>query len=80
MKNAAKKIYLALIILFLYLPIIVLIVASFNDSKILGTWKGFTFKWYKQFFANDSIMNALKTTLVLAVISAFIATVIGVVA
>lgn len=49
MKNAAKKIYLALIILFLYLPIIVLIVASFNDSKILGTWKGFTFNGINSF-------------------------------
>ena len=55
MKNAMKKIYLGLIILFLYLPIGVLIVASFNDSKLLGTWKGFTFKWYKQFFENKAI-------------------------
>lgn len=80
MKNIAKKIYLALIILFLYLPIIVLIVASFNNSKVLGTWNGFTLKWYKEFFRNESIMNALKNTLVLAVMSAFIATVIAVVA
>lgn len=80
MKNVAKKIYMTLIILFLYLPIIVLIVASFNDTKILGTWKGFTFKWYKEFFHNDAIMNALKSTLVLAVMAAFIATVIALVA
>lgn len=80
MKNAMKKIYLGLIILFLYLPIGVLIVASFNDSKLLGTWKGFTFKWYKQFFENKAIMDAFKTTLVLAVISAFAATVIALVA
>ncbi len=80
MKNAAKKIYLTLIILFLYLPIIVLVVASFNNSKVLGTWNGFTLKWYREFFANTSIMNALKTTLVLAVMAAFIATVIALVA
>lgn len=77
MKNAAKKIYLFLIILFLYLPIFVLIAASFNDSKVLGTWNGFTLKWYKEFFENKSIMNALKSTLVLAVMAAFIATVMG---
>lgn len=77
MKNVAKKIYLFLMILFLYLPILVLIVASFNDSKILGTWKGFTLKWYKELFENKAIMNALKSTLVLAVMAAFIATVMG---
>lgn len=77
MKNAAKKIYLFLIILFLYLPIFVLIVASFNNSKVLGTWNGFTLKWYREFFENKSIMNALKSTLVLAVMAAFIATVMG---
>ena len=80
MKNVARKIYLFLMILFLYCPIFVLIVASFNDSKILGTWKGFTLKWYKDLFENEAIMNALKSTLVLAVLSAFIATVIGVLA
>lgn len=80
MKNAAKKIYLTLIIIFLYLPIFVLITASFNDTKLLGTWKGFTWKWYKAFFQNESIRNALKTTLVLAVMAAFIATVIATVA
>lgn len=77
MKQAAKKLYLFLILLFLYLPIFVLIVASFNDSKILGTWKGFTLEWYRQLFENEAIMAALKTTLVLAVMAAFLATVIG---
>ncbi len=77
MKQAAKKLYLFLILLFLYLPIFVLIVASFNDSKILGTWKGFTLEWYRQLFENEAIMTALKTTLVLAVMAAFLATVIG---
>ena len=77
MKNVAKKVYLFLIILFLYLPIFVLVIASFNDSKILGTWKGFTLKWYKEFFENNSLMSALESTLVLAVMAAFIATVIG---
>lgn len=77
MKNTAKKLYLFFILLFLYLPIFVLIVASFNDSKILGTWNGFTLKWYRAFFENKSIMNALQSTLALAVMAAFIATVMG---
>lgn len=77
MKNVARKIYLFLMISFLYIPIFVLIVASFNASKVLGTWKGFTFQWYRRLFDNAAIMSALKTTFVLAVLAAFFATVIG---
>lgn len=77
MKNVAKKIYLVLIMLFLYLPIGVLIFASFNDSKILGKWNGFTLKWYVQLFENEAILNALRTTIFLATLSAVIATVLG---
>lgn len=77
MKNISKKIYLGLIVLFLYLPILVLIVASFNDSKILGKWNGFTLEWYKQLFDNASVMNALRTTLILALLAAVIATILG---
>ena len=77
MKNFARRFYLFLIVLFLYLPIFVLIVASFNDSKILGTWKGFTLHWYKDFFENASMMNALRTTIVIALLSSIIATVLG---
>ena len=77
MKNLARRFYLFLIVLFLYLPILVLIVASFNDSKILGTWKGFTLHWYRDFFENVTMMNALRTTIVIALLSAVIATVLG---
>ena len=77
MKNIAKKIYLGLIVLFLYLPIFVLIVASFNDSKVLGTWKGFTLHWYTELFENAAIMNALRTTIVLALLASIIATMLG---
>lgn len=77
MKNISKKIYLGLIVLFLYLPIFVLIVASFNDSRILGKWNGFTLEWYKQLFDNASVMNALRTTLILALLAAVIATILG---
>lgn len=77
MKNVAKRIYLVLIMLFLYLPIGVLIFASFNDSKILGKWNGFTLKWYTQLFENEAILNAVRTTIFLATLSAIIATVLG---
>lgn len=77
MTKTLKKIYLALIILFLYLPIIVLIVSSFNSSKILGKWNGFTLKWYSELLQNSAIMNALKTTLILALLASTIATILG---
>ena len=77
MKNFAKRFYLFLIVLFLYLPIFVLIFSSFNDSKILGKWNGFTLEWYKQLFENASIMNALRTTIILALMASIIATVLG---
>ena len=54
-----------------------LAVFSFNDSKSMAHWNGFTFKWYKQLIHNDSIMNALYYTLIVAIISSIIATIIG---
>ncbi|MBQ9979767.1 MAG: ABC transporter permease [Oscillospiraceae bacterium] len=71
------KIFTALVFLFLYAPIFVLIVFSFNSSKSRTTWTGFSFKWYAELFQNDAIMSSLYTTLLVAVISALIATVLG---
>ncbi len=72
-----KKFYLGIIFLFLYAPIIVLMVFSFNESKSRAVWSGFTFKWYISLFHNDNIMSALYTTLIIAVLSSVIATIIG---
>lgn len=72
-----KRFYLFIIFLFLYTPIFTLIVFSFNDSKSMGKWSGFTLKWYGQLFQNDRIMSALYITIILAVISSVIATIIG---
>lgn len=72
-----KKFYLALVFLFLYAPIIVLMIFSFNDSKSRATWSGFTFEWYISLFENDQIMSALYTTLVIAILASIIATIIG---
>ncbi len=77
LKKAFLKCYLAFIILFLYAPIFVLIVLSFNNSRSRVTWGGFTFDWYIRLFSNDQILEALKTTLILGFASAAIATVIG---
>lgn len=80
MKNTMKNIYTALIFLFLYAPIATLMVLSFNASKTRAKWGGFTFKWYSSLFRNDEILEALGNTLLIAVVSALMATVIGTVA
>ena len=77
LENFIKRFYLLLIFIFLYTPIISLMVFSFNESKTMGNWTGFTFKWYKQLFDNDRIMEALFYTVLIAVISSIIATIIG---
>ena len=58
-----KRFYLLIICLFLYTPIVTLMVFSFNDSKSMGQWKGFTLRWYQELMQNDRILLALKTTL-----------------
>lgn len=76
-KNAAKRIYLVLICLILYAPIVTLMVLSFNNTKTRSRWGGFTGKWYVSLFQNKEIMNALYTTLIIALLSSLIATLIG---
>jgi len=79
-KNLSKAIkgsYSALIFLFLYAPIAVLIAFSFNESKSRGTWGGFSLKWYETLFHNSEIMEALFNTLLIAVLASLIATVLG---
>lgn len=73
----SRRIYLALIAIFMYAPIITLIVLSFNKSKSRSKWGGFTLKWYAGLFENETIMAALRNTLLIATLSAVIATVIG---
>ena len=75
--NAAKKIYITLIIIFLYAPIATLVVLSFNASKTRAKWGGFTFKWYLSLLENDTIIQALYNTLLLAFLSALFATLLG---
>ncbi|MBQ6129583.1 MAG: ABC transporter permease, partial [Lachnospiraceae bacterium] len=71
------KTYMAIIIVFLYAPILVLVTLSFNSSRSRVVWSGFTLKWYGELFDNSVIMSALGTTMALAVLSAVIACIIG---
>ena len=81
MKNSklhpASGIYLALVMLFLYLPIIMLIVLSFNGTNSTSVIQGFSTKGYVELFKDSATINALTNTLILAVTSAITATVIG---
>lgn len=76
-KSALQKIYLGFILLLLYAPILTLIALSFNSSKTRSKWGGFSGKWYVALFQNEDIMNALYTTLIIALLSALVATLIG---
>jgi len=76
-KELLKKVYLFLVYAFLYAPIVVLIVFSFNNSKSRAKWDGFTIKWYEQLFQDPEIMKALYYTVIIALLSALIATLIG---
>ncbi len=69
--------FMALVYAFLYLPIIVLIVNSFNANKFGMKWGGFTTKWYETLVNNDSLMQAAWHSLNVAVFSATAATIIG---
>lgn len=79
-RNGLRKLYIALIFIFLYAPIATLIVLSFNASKTRAKWGGFTLKWYLALFENEAILNALFNTLLIALIASVISTVIGTVA
>lgn len=75
--HPASGIYLALVMLFLYLPIIMLIVLSFNGTNSTSVIQGFSTKWYVELFKDSATITALTNTLILAVTSAITATVIG---
>ena len=76
-KNTSGKIFTALTYVFLYAPIIVLIVFSFNSTKSRTQWTGFTFNWYKELFSDRLIMSSIETTLLVSVIASLVAAVIG---
>ncbi|MGV8982067.1 extracellular solute-binding protein [Clostridium sp.] len=81
MKNkkiaSIKFIYLLLIFMFLYIPIMVLITFSFNQSKLNVVWTGFTFKWYQSLLHNAGILEAVKNSFIIAIISTILSVIIG---
>jgi spermidine/putrescine transport system permease protein len=75
--GAFSRIFTALIYLFLYLPIAVIILFSFNTSKMNIVFEGFTLDWYSRLFRNDTLLEAYGNTLLVGIVSTLIATIIG---
>lgn len=69
--------FTTLLYIFLYAPIILMIIFSFNDSKSRTVWAGFTFRWYRELFRDDLIMSSLKTTIEISVLAALISAIVG---
>lgn len=80
LKRFFQNFYLVFVMIFLYAPIITMMVLSFNTSKSRTQWGGFTLKWYMNMFQDATIMEALYNTLLIAFISALAASIIGTVA
>ncbi|MDD6214817.1 MAG: ABC transporter permease [Firmicutes bacterium] len=72
-----SKIYLSILLLFLYIPIFVLIVFSFNTTKSRTVFDGFTFDWYIKLFQNKLILTSLRNTLIISVLAAVFSTILG---
>lgn len=77
MKNVFRKCYIFIVLLFLYIPMFVMVVFSFNESKSRSTFTHFTFKWYEKLFHNELIMNSFFLSIIIALLSSAIATVLG---
>ncbi|MEG1560452.1 MAG: ABC transporter permease [Clostridia bacterium] len=77
MRGFFKGTYLGLMLVFMYAPIIVLIVFSFTNSRTMSNWNGFSLAAYQKLFSDSALLNALSTTLTVGIISAIIATVLG---
>lgn len=75
--NAFARIFNILVYVFLYLPIVVLIIFSFNDSKSRTVWSGFSLHWYQELLQDEEILAAFSTTITVSVIAAVVATVLG---
>ena len=73
----ASKLYTALIFLFLFAPIAILLLFSFNETKSLSVFSGFSLKWYRELFRDGDTLESLKNTLILACSSSVIATAMG---
>ena len=80
MKKIFSKFYLALILIFFYLPILYTIIFSFNDSRSLTVFKGFSLQWYERMFNDRNMIQAIWYTFVIAILATIISTIVGTIA
>ncbi|MBQ3225979.1 MAG: ABC transporter permease [Clostridia bacterium] len=76
----SSKLYTTLIFIFLFAPIVILLVFSFNEAKSLSVFSGFSFRWYEELFSDEATLESLKNSLILALSATVISTVMGTVA
>ncbi len=77
MRRALRTAYLLAIYAFLYVPMLILIIYSFNDSKYSSNWQGFTLEWYRVLFHDGPLMEAFANSLIIALSSSIFATILG---
>lgn len=71
------RLFSALVYLYIYLPIVLLVIFSFNKQKLNVSWEGFTLSWYQELFRNQQILLAIRNSLTIALVSTIVATIIG---
>lgn len=72
-----SRLYMALIFVFLYAPLLIMVLFSFNEANSLSNFTGFSLRWYEELFQSEEVLDVLSNTLILALLSAAIATVVG---
>lgn len=77
MKKILRDFYVYIVLAFFYLPIIYVVIFSFNDSKSLSKFTGFSLRWYERMFNDATIMDALKYTIIIAIIATIVSTIVG---
>ena len=75
--KTASRIFTVIFFIFLFAPIAILLIFSFNASKSLSVFSGFSFKWYSELFNDAQTLTSVKNTLILATLAMLISTVIG---
>ena len=76
-KKFSRRLILGLILVFFYFPILYMLVFSFNGSRSLTSFDGFSLQWYEKMFSDRNMMEAIYYTLITAVIATFISTIVG---
>lgn len=71
------RLFSTLVYIYIYLPIVLLVIFSFNKQKLNVSWEGFTLSWYQELFRNEQILHAIRNSLTIAMVSTLVATIIG---